>query len=70
MADRVLTPEGMQEVKPFAGSFPELGPPLVQGMTVEHQFKAAYAAAENVLRGQHHYQNIYALPACARAMWP
>jgi len=38
-------------VEPFAGSFPEMGDPLVHSTKVDQRFKLALQAAKNILLG-------------------
>ena len=40
-----------QEIKPCMRGFPDMGPPVVHSLDVQYSFKAAYTAAENILRG-------------------
>lgn len=44
-------PAVAQSVLPFAGGWPELGPPLVHSSKVDQTFKSALAAAKSVLQG-------------------
>ena len=45
---------GEQEVTPCMGGFPEMGPPVVHSLEIHYNFKAALAAAENILKGFEH----------------
>ena len=46
-------PAAAQQITPYTGGFPELGPPLVHSSKVDQRFKAALASAKNVLQGAH-----------------
>jgi len=39
--------------EPYRGSFPELGPPVVESEGVGHRFRAALEAADNIMAGYH-----------------
>lgn len=45
-------PEAAQQITPYTGGFPELGPPLVYSSKVNQKFKTAFTAAKNVLQGR------------------
>ena len=45
-------PETVQTIEPFAGSFPEMGPPLVHSSKVDQRFKNAFQGARNILQGK------------------
>ena len=51
-------PAAAQQVTPYNGGFPELGPPLVHSSKVDQRFKAAFASAKNVLQGAHQMQEV------------
>ena len=44
-------PDAAQQVTPYCGGFPELGPPLVQSFKVDQKFKTTLADCKNVLQG-------------------
>ncbi len=39
--------------EPYQGSFPELGPPVVESEGVAHRFRAALEGATNIMAGYH-----------------
>lgn len=47
-------PAAVRRAEPFVGTWPELGPPVIQSEGVGHKFHAAHEAAVNVMAG---YQN-------------
>ncbi|EFN59405.1 hypothetical protein CHLNCDRAFT_56737 [Chlorella variabilis] len=46
-------PAAVRKAEPFTGSFPELGPPVVENKGVAHRFRAALEAADNIMAGYH-----------------
>ncbi|KAL4859471.1 Acetyl-CoA carboxylase 1 [Chlorella vulgaris] len=46
-------PAAVRRAEPFTGSFPELGPPVVESEGVAHRFHSAVEAAENMMAGYH-----------------
>ena len=46
-------PRRERRAEPFTGSFPELGPPVVENKGVAHRFRAALEAADNIMAGYH-----------------
>ncbi|KAK9790754.1 hypothetical protein WJX73_002279 [Symbiochloris irregularis] len=50
----LMAPADGNEVTPCTGGFPEMGPPVVHSLEIHYNFKAAFAAAENVLQGYEH----------------
>ncbi|KAK9805253.1 hypothetical protein WJX72_008860 [[Myrmecia] bisecta] len=47
-------PEAVTRAEPFAGGFPDLGPPLVFSQGVDHRFKEALNAAKMIMAGYEH----------------
>ncbi|PRW58200.1 acetyl- carboxylase 1-like isoform A [Chlorella sorokiniana] len=46
-------PAAVRRAEPFLGSFPELGPPVVESEGVGHRFRVASEAAHNIMAGYH-----------------
>ena len=44
-------PAAVQQVTPYTGGFPEMGPPLVHNAKVDQRFKDAVTAAKMILQG-------------------
>jgi acetyl-CoA carboxylase / biotin carboxylase 1 len=44
-------PELVTRATPFVGTFPELGPPILESQGVDHCFNAALDAAHQILAG-------------------
>ena len=47
-------PTAVERAEPYAGGFPELGPPLVHSQGVDHRFAQAETAARMIMAGYDH----------------
>lgn len=60
-----MAPAGLTwcRAEPFRGSFPDLGPPVVESEGIVHRFRTALEGATNIMAGYHNSLEAGAGPA-------